>query len=108
LPQLPTISIAGLNAGEPADLLVDLLDAAGNPLCSSNPLRVAADAPLQSYWCDLRYSTRLGGSRLPRLLRAMWARKLGIQGSRGKLSDGVANGLSRFVRLAMPMLQNGH
>jgi hypothetical protein len=49
LPQLPTISIAGLNAGEPADLLVDVLDAAGNLLCSSNPLRVAADAPLQPY-----------------------------------------------------------
>ncbi len=53
-PKLPTISIAGLNAGEPADLLVDVLDAAGNLLCSSNPLRVAADAPLQSYLCDRR------------------------------------------------------
>jgi hypothetical protein len=54
LPQLPTISIAGLNAREPADPLVDVLDAAGNRLCSSNPLRVAADAPRQPYWCDLR------------------------------------------------------
>src|SRR5438067_10054565 len=40
--------VAGLNAREPADLPVDVLDAAGNLLCSSNPLRVTADAPLQS------------------------------------------------------------
>ncbi len=46
-------SIEGLSADEPGDLLIEVFDAAGTRLCVSNPLRVAADLPLRSYWCDL-------------------------------------------------------
>jgi len=46
-------SIDGLSMDQPGDLLIDVLDAAGRVLCRSNPLRIAADAPLRSYWCDL-------------------------------------------------------
>jgi Protein of unknown function (DUF3604) len=48
-----SISIKGLSAAAPGDFVVEVLDAAGNLLCNSNPLRIAADTPLQSYWCDL-------------------------------------------------------
>ncbi|MGZ3342759.1 MAG: DUF3604 domain-containing protein, partial [Reyranella sp.] len=46
-------SIEGLSVAEPGDLLVDVLDAEGRALCQSNPLCLAPDAPLRSYWCDL-------------------------------------------------------
>ena len=46
-------SIEGLSMEKPGDLLIDVLDQAGRVLCRSNPLRIAADAPLRSYWCDL-------------------------------------------------------
>jgi hypothetical protein len=46
-------SIEGLSVGEAGDLLVEVLDTAGKVLCVSNPLRIAADTPLRSYWCDL-------------------------------------------------------
>ncbi|MCC8428962.1 DUF3604 domain-containing protein [Reyranella aquatilis] len=46
-------SIDGLSIEQPGDLLIDVLDSAGRVLCRSNPLRIAADAPLRSYWCDL-------------------------------------------------------
>ena len=46
-------SIDGLSVPEPGDLLIDVLDDQGRVLCASNPLRIAADAPLRSYWCDL-------------------------------------------------------
>ena len=46
-------SIEGLSVAEPGDLLVEVLDAGGKVLCVSNPLRIAAEAPLRSYWCDL-------------------------------------------------------
>jgi hypothetical protein len=46
-------SIEGLSVAEPGDLLIEVLDAAGNLLCASNPLRVADETPLRSYWCDL-------------------------------------------------------
>ncbi len=46
-------SIEGLSMEKPGDLLIDVLDPAGRVLCRSNPLRIAADAPLRSYWCDL-------------------------------------------------------
>jgi hypothetical protein len=46
-------SIEGLSVAEPGDLLVEVLDAQANVLCVSNPLRIAAKAPLRSYWCDL-------------------------------------------------------
>ena len=46
-------SIEGLSIEKPGDLLIDVLDSAGRVLCRSNPLRIAADAPLRSYWCDL-------------------------------------------------------
>src|SRR6202040_3208899 len=46
-------SIEGLSASESGDLLIEVLDAAGKVLCVSNPLRIAAETPLRSYWCDL-------------------------------------------------------
>jgi hypothetical protein len=46
-------SIESLSATEPGDLIIEVLDAGGRVLCVSNPLRIAAEAPLQSYWCDL-------------------------------------------------------
>lgn len=46
-------SIDGLSMDQPGDLLIDVLDPSGRVLCRSNPLRVAADPPLRSYWCDL-------------------------------------------------------
>ena len=46
-------SIEGLSVSEAGDLLVEVLDTAGKVLCVSNPLRIAAETPLRSYWCDL-------------------------------------------------------
>src|SRR4029077_4856520 len=46
-------SIEGLSASEPGDLLIEVLDNAGKVLCVRNPLRIAAETPLRSYWCDL-------------------------------------------------------
>jgi hypothetical protein len=46
-------SIDDLSVAESGDLAIEVLDAAGRTLCVSNPLRIAADAPLRSYWCDL-------------------------------------------------------
>lgn len=49
----PAASIEGLSVAQPGDLLIDVRDAEGCLLCRSNPLRIAAEAPLRSYWCDL-------------------------------------------------------
>jgi uncharacterized protein DUF3604 len=49
----PAAAIEGLSVAESGDLLIDVLDAEGRVLCRSNPLRIAADAALRSYWCDL-------------------------------------------------------
>jgi hypothetical protein len=46
-------SIESLSVTEPGDLRIEVLDAGGRVLCISNPLRIAAEAPLRSYWCDL-------------------------------------------------------
>jgi hypothetical protein len=46
-------SIGGLSVGDQGDLLIEVRDQDGRVLCVSNPLRIAADPPLQSYWCDL-------------------------------------------------------
>ncbi len=46
-------SIEGLSVSEPGDLLIEVLDEAGTVICTSNPLRIAAETPLRSYWCDL-------------------------------------------------------
>ena len=46
-------SIEGLSVAESGDLLIDVLDPKGRVLCQSNPLRLAPDAPVRSYWCDL-------------------------------------------------------
>jgi hypothetical protein len=46
-------SIDGLSVSEAGDLLIEVLDQTGRVLCVSNPLRIAAEAPLRSYWCDL-------------------------------------------------------
>ena len=47
------MSIDNLSVAEPGDLLIDVLNADGRILCTSNPLRIVADAPLLPYWCDL-------------------------------------------------------
>lgn len=49
----PAVSVDGLSVAQPGDLVIDVLDGEGRVLCSSNPLRIAAEAPLRSYWCDL-------------------------------------------------------
>src|SRR5262249_22118582 len=46
-------SIDGLSVAEPGDLLIDVLDQDGQILCVSNPIHIAAEMPLRSYWCDL-------------------------------------------------------
>jgi hypothetical protein len=45
--------VEGLSVGEPADLLIEVLDEDGRTLCTSNPLRIVAEADLLPYWCDL-------------------------------------------------------
>jgi hypothetical protein len=45
--------IEGLSVEEPGDLFIEMRDVAGRVLCVSNPLRIAKNAPLRSYWCDL-------------------------------------------------------
>ena len=49
----PARSIEGLSVVQPGDLLIDVIDSEGRVLCRSNPLRIAPEAPLGSYWCDL-------------------------------------------------------
>ena len=46
-------SLEDLSVSEPGDVLVEVLDGAGRVLCASNPLRIAAAAPLLPYWGDL-------------------------------------------------------
>jgi hypothetical protein len=46
-------SIDGLSVADPGDLLIEVLDQSGQALCVSNPLRLAMEPPLRSYWCDL-------------------------------------------------------
>ena len=45
--------IGGLSVSAPGELHIDVLDAAGRVLCTSNPLRIVAEAPLLPYWADL-------------------------------------------------------
>src|SRR5580704_12136615 len=42
-----------LSVIEPGDLSIEVLDASGTILCVSNPLRIATETPMRSYWCDL-------------------------------------------------------
>lgn len=49
----PSKVIDDLSVAEPGDLTIDVCDDRGRPLCKSNPLRIAAAAPLLPYWCDL-------------------------------------------------------
>jgi len=46
-------SVAGLSVREPGDLVIDVLDMSGQPVCRSNPLRILRDAELLPYWADL-------------------------------------------------------
>jgi hypothetical protein len=46
-------SVGNLSVAEPGDLLIDVLETGGRTLCTSNPLRIVADASLLPYWCDL-------------------------------------------------------
>lgn len=45
--------IEGLSVAEPGDLTIDLVDDEGITVCTSNPMRVVADAELLPYWGDL-------------------------------------------------------
>jgi hypothetical protein len=45
--------VEGLSVAEPGDVTIDLLDDDGNVVCTSNPLRVSAEAALLPYWGDL-------------------------------------------------------
>lgn len=45
--------IDGLSVGEPCDVRIKLLDAAGAELAETNPLRIAGKAELLPYWGDL-------------------------------------------------------
>jgi hypothetical protein len=47
------VTVEGLAVPDPGDVLIDMLDASGHVLCTTNPLRIVADAPLLPYWCDL-------------------------------------------------------
>ena len=46
-------SIEKLSVGDPGTLFIRVLDKDERVLCVSNPLRIAAETPLRSYWCDL-------------------------------------------------------
>jgi len=46
-------SVENLSVAEPGDLLIEVLGADGCTLCTSNPLRIVAEASLLPYWCDL-------------------------------------------------------
>lgn len=45
--------VENLSVAEPGDLLIEVLHTDGRALCTSNPLRIVAEAPLLPYWCDL-------------------------------------------------------
>lgn len=45
--------IEGLSVPEPGQLVIEVQDSAGRPLCSSNPMRIAQAARLTPYWGDL-------------------------------------------------------
>jgi hypothetical protein len=46
-------TVHGLSVAQPGDLLIEVLSADGQKLCTSNPLRIVANAALLPYWCDL-------------------------------------------------------
>ncbi len=46
-------SMENLSVSEPGDVLIEVLDASGAALCTSNPLRIVASSPLLPYWGDL-------------------------------------------------------
>jgi len=45
--------IGGLTVNAPGELQVEVLDAGGRAMCSSNPLRIVAASALLPYWADL-------------------------------------------------------
>ena len=47
------LRIAGLSVARPGDLTIDVLDAAGAVLTTSNPLRIVERADLLPFWADL-------------------------------------------------------
>ena len=65
-----TKSIEGLSTSEPGDLLIEVLGTESKVLCVSNPLRIAAEAPLRSYWCDLHGQSEetIGTNSAPELI----------------------------------------
>lgn len=49
----PARSIENLSVSEAGEVRIEVFDAAGVRVCVSNPLQIAADAPLLHYWADL-------------------------------------------------------
>ncbi len=47
------VTIDGLSVTETGDVTIDLIDSDGEIVCTSNPLRVTAEADLLPYWGDL-------------------------------------------------------
>ena len=45
--------LENLSVSEAGEVRIEVFDASGARLCISNPLRIAADAPLLHYWADL-------------------------------------------------------
>ena len=45
--------VEGLRCDAPGDLAIRVLDESGAIVCTSNPLRIAREATLLPYWCDL-------------------------------------------------------
>ena len=48
-----SLTVDGLSVAETGDLSISLLDDAGHVVCTSNPMRVTAQADLLPYWGDL-------------------------------------------------------
>ncbi len=45
--------LENLSVAEPGALSIEVLDAEGRLLCTSNPMRIVSEASLLPYWCDL-------------------------------------------------------
>lgn len=47
------LTLDNLRVTEPCDISIDVLDASGTLVCTSNPMRIVAPGTLQHYWADL-------------------------------------------------------
>lgn len=48
-----SVTIEGLSVTEAGDITIDLIDDQGQKVCSTNPIRITANAELLPYWGDL-------------------------------------------------------